>query len=331
MRPLSRALSVHQGKGASNADAQLGALLEAVESDAAEHFAAHGPVCRIADLPKNERPDDIADFAARRDRPPAAEQAYQWVEAEDLLTGGRLHVPFEVASLDFTRGLPSRFDRASNGLATGATREEALTTALHEIIERDAVIEWSSGGLIRCTAASLRTETVPFDWLRYWTERLNAAGVALSVYSIPSLTGSPVFVCELSERSHEVAAYHLNAGYACHCDPEVALFKALAEAVQGRATYIAGAREDLFWFYRAAPRGQALARFGLPLASGMSGVGWDSIAPGPVGSRAFAQALARAGYPRIAVLDIAEPEGLSVVRAFAYGIGSTGRRRREPA
>ena len=40
VRPMSRAVSVHQGKGATDADAKVGALLEGVESHAAETFEA---------------------------------------------------------------------------------------------------------------------------------------------------------------------------------------------------------------------------------------------------------------------------------------------------
>src|SRR5215207_7185666 len=49
IRPMSRALSVHQGKGATDTDAQIGALLEAVESDSAERFDSEGPICRFDD------------------------------------------------------------------------------------------------------------------------------------------------------------------------------------------------------------------------------------------------------------------------------------------
>lgn len=327
VRPDSRALSVHQGKGSSAAQAKVGALLEAVESHCAESFDQEGPHCRFDVLPSSARAASLADFAARRDRPPNPDTEYRWAEARDLLSGDPLFLPFEVASLDFTCHAPSRFDRASNGVAVGATRDEALATALQEVIERDAVIEWQAGGLIHCTASSLRVETVPHDWLHFWLDRLRANGIAARLYRVPSLTGSPVFACELNDRAKDNAAYHLSSGYGCHAEPELALFKALAEALQSRTTYISGAREDLFWFYGPAPPDKVLARFGLPLPAGLPGVRWDEIGPGPVGSRAIAGALRSAGYTRTAILDLAELEGLHVVRAFAFGLGSTSRRR----
>jgi ribosomal protein S12 methylthiotransferase accessory factor YcaO len=105
----------------------------------------------------------------------------------------------------------------------------------------------------------------------------------------------------------------------------VALWKALAEAIQGRATYIAGAREDLMPCYDAAPEGVPYP-FGLPLPASMEGVQFGEIDPGP---RSIAGALADAGFPQIALVPLADLDGLSVVRAFVYGLGSMTRRRRK--
>jgi ribosomal protein S12 methylthiotransferase accessory factor len=41
------------------------------------------------------------------------------------------------------------------------------------------------------------------------------------------------------------------AGYGAHCVPEIALSRAITEAVQSRVTYISGSRDDTFpWDYR---------------------------------------------------------------------------------
>lgn len=327
VRPSSRSLSVHQGKGASDAEAQLGALLEATESHWAEQFDAPGPVCRFEALPLAERPASLHDFAAHRHDPPDPAAEHRWVEASDLLTGARLHLPFELVSLDFTRHVPSRFDRASNGVATGANPEEALAAALHELIERDGVVEWRARGLVERTASQVPPETIPFDWFHFWRDRLRAAAITLRCYAIPSLTGSPLQLCELRDDGKDAAPYRTLSGRGCHPDPEVALFKALAEAIQGRATYIAGAREDIMPFYGARPDG-APVPFGLPLPAGMTGVPFADIPPGPRTAAELAEALARAGFPQIAAIPLADPEGFSIVRAFVYGLGSMTRRRR---
>lgn len=332
VRPMSRALSVHQGKGATDEDAQLGALLEAVESHWAESFDAEGPVCRFDALPRGARAPSIGDFARHRDRPPREDEAFRWAEAESLLGGGPILLPFDLVSLDFTRNLPSPFDRASNGVATGAERAEAVATALHELIERDAVKEWQGRGLIACMESTLDLDTVPFGWFGLWRERIEREGGMLRLYRVPSLTGSPVFACEINDLEKAGAPYRAIQGRGCHPLPEIALFKALAEAIQGRATYIAGARDDLFPSdYAPTPESGILIAFGLPPPPGMRRIDFAEVEPGPANAESVAQALAQAGYDRVAIVDLAHPAGLSVVRAFVCGLGSLVRRRRERA
>ena len=332
VRPMSRALSVHQGKGATDADAQVGALLEAVESHVAETFEAEGPHCRFAALPERNRPPSLADFAADRRRPPSAEDEYRWVAAADLLTGAPVYVPFDFVSLDLTRAVPSPFDRASNGVATGASRDEAAAVALQEFIERDAVTEWQAGDTLSRMRATVEIETVPFAWLGAWRDRLREAEISVRFYRVPSVSGTPVFACELNDLSKHGDPFRAIQGRGCHGVPEIALFKSLAEAIQVRATFIAGARDDLVPARYA--RGGAIGMrvtFAPPRPPSLRGVAWHEIAPGPSGPLAIGEALARAGYGRIPIVDLARPNGLAVVRAFVCGLGSIRRRRRAAA
>lgn len=332
VRPMSRALSAHQGKGATDADAQVGALMEAFESSCAESFEEEGPWCRLDELPVLERAAEMADFAADRRDPPAADQTYRWVAAENPMSGRRLHLPFDLVSLDLTQAVPSRFDRASNGVATAATRGEAIAVALQELIERDAVIEWQAGGMLACAASVLEVDTVPFDWFSAWIERLDAERIAARFYAVPSVTESPVFLCELVEGSEESAPYRGIQGRGCHAVPEIALFKALAEALQARATFIAGAREDLRAAdYAKLPPATVTISFGLPLGTGMAGVAWEQLAPGPRGADDILAALEAAGYREAAIVDLGQAGPLATVRAFVPGLGSLHRRRRPAA
>jgi ribosomal protein S12 methylthiotransferase accessory factor len=332
IRPMSRALSVHQGKGATDADAQIGALLEAVESHAAETYAAAGPLCRFDALPERERAFCLSDFARVREWPPADDAEYRWTAAEDLVAGGVLHLPFDLVSLDLTRAVPSPFDRSSNGVATGASRDDAILAALHEYIERDAVAHWQEEPLLARMACTLDPDSAPFAWLGLWCDRIAAAGAALRFYRVPTLTGTPLFACEINDLDKEAHYYRAGQGRGCHPVPEVALFKALAEALQARLTVIAGGRDDLFPADYAPPAdGAVRVAFGLPLPPSMDGLAWDEVTDGPDTPAALVGALARAGYPQVAALELAAPHGLSVIRAFVCGLGSMRRRRREPA
>jgi ribosomal protein S12 methylthiotransferase accessory factor len=202
--------------------------------------------------------------------------------------------------------------------------------ALHEFIERDAVTEWQAGGLLAAMAAVLDLDSVRLAWLALWRERIAAAGAWLQVYRVPTLTGTPLFACELNDSGKDNMVYRAVQGRGCHPIPEVALFKALAEALQARVTLIAGSRDDqLPAAYRRSPHGARRA-FAPPLPAEARSIGWDDVATGPADPEAVATALARAGYPDIAWLELAAPPGLSVVRAFVCGLGSMRRRRREP-
>ena len=139
---------------------------------------------------------------------------------------------------------------------------------------------------------------------------------------MPSITGSPVFACEINDLAKDGKAYRAIQGRGCHPLPEIALFKALAEAIQGRATYIAGARDDLMPSDYVANDSAIQIAFGFPLPPDMDGVDFAEIASGPSGAAELATALGVAGYDQIAIIDLAQPTGLSVVRAFVCGLGS---------
>ncbi len=330
IRPMSRALSVHQGKGATDTAARIGALLEAVESHAAETFDAQGPVCRFDALPPRECAPCLSDFARHRRSPPPGEHPHRWVAAERLGAGAPIHLPFDLVSLDLTRAVPSLFDRASNGVATGSTRAEAIMAALHEYIERDAVTEWQAEGLLGALAAVVDLDSVPFDWFALWRERLASAGAWLQVYRVPTLTGTPLFACEVNDLGKDNVVYRAVQGRGCHAFPEIALFKALAEALQARLTLIAGSRDDLppSTYGRSSPG--AVVAFAPPLPVDAPALAWEEIPSGPAEPEEIAEALARAGYPDVAVIELGRSQGFVVVRAFVCGLGSMRRRRRPP-
>lgn len=327
IRPASRALSVHQGKGWTAAEAQLGALLEAVESDAAEGFAAPVTASRWSDLPPDLQPPPLADVAADRDRPPDESVAIDWVLAERLDGAGAMALPFDLVSLDFTRRTPSPFDRASNGVATGSSREEALVAALHEIVERDAMAEWQAAELEERMACMVDPASVGAAWFEHLSQAILSAGARLRCYAVPSVTGTPVFACEISDPGKAARPFRATSGHGAHPWPEVALFRAVTEAIQSRAAFIAGARDDLYPWRYEDPRAAIDIAYGLPLPMELEPIAFASVAKGPATLPALLSALASAGFPDAVAVTLAEPEGLCVVRTFVSGLGSVTRRR----
>jgi len=325
VRPLGRALSVHQGKGISDADARLGACMEAIESDHAERFVGNGPFCRFTELPTASRAPQLSDFAGGPATP--GDVSCRWAEVADHAGGGTLMVPEALISLDLTRDLASGFERSSAGLACGTTLDDAVPAALREVIERDAFAEWREAGPWHATASAIDPGTVPFDWFAEWHDRLAAQDIAVRCYAVPALTGTPVFACELNDQRRRERGLRVMHGIGCHHDAEIALFRALAEAIQGRATMIAGARDDITLSDHAVvPPGTVMAAFGLPPPTG--GLAWRADQGHDGGAAALIARLIDAGYRQIGICVLGEPQGLVVVKAVVPGLGSLVRRRR---
>lgn len=327
VRPTGRALSVHQGKGASALDARIGALCEAIESHAAENVPADGPIVAYAELPTHARAPDPRDYLRRRTTPIGPDSPIRWCEAQDIATGRRHFLPYDLVSLDFTWGQSSPFDRSSTGLAIGTCQEEALLSALYEVIERDAVGEWLRRGPLERMQTTVGLASIALPWFSYWQDRLAACDASLSVYLPPTAISLPVVACVLSGPA-EYGPPRVAMGSAAHPDPEIALFKAFAEAVQSRLTLIAGARDDIGAELPIDPAGSPVP----PVPPGFPTRSWGAVAPGPAGLERLLAALLAKGYGQALFkqLDGAD-DAVTIVKAFVPGLGALHRgRRRAP-
>lgn len=326
IRPASRALSVHQGKALTPAGAQIGALCEAIESHCAEQVDADGPHCALAALPPAERLADPGDLLVDRDRAPCWDEPIAWCIATDLASGRVLHLPHAFVSLDLRGRVFSLIERSSNGLGAGPDEAYALTNALMELIERDALVRWNRAGLAVRIASRIEPASIPFDWFRHWRERLAVIGAELDAFELETLTGTPAFRCTINGGAAFANGRRLTVGSAAHPQAELALAKAVAEAAQVRLTLIAGARDDLFLrHYRELSDP--------PESEGwLMGRPWRERVPpdDPIG--ATVEQLAAQGYRQVAVKRLDRHlDGVAVVKAFVPGLGLFGRTRRVPA
>jgi ribosomal protein S12 methylthiotransferase accessory factor len=324
VRPAGKALSVHQGKGSSPLTARVGALCEAIECHCAENVPADGPLCPFADLPPDERAPDLADYAEYREAPPSADDPVQWCVARDVVTGRTHYLPHPLVSLDCTFGLPSPFDRESSGLGAGSDEGEALNVALLEIIERDALGAWERADLGLQMATALDPATIPFDWFKAWLERLGEQRIEFQAFDLTSDLSVPVFLCMISGEEEFGDAYRRFYGSAAHGDPQIALFKAFAEALQSRLTVIASVRDDILPSYYSSRAAAA----DVPECSERSGLEWAPIPPLEGGWVALAERLARQGYDQVVAKRLDDGLDLAVARVFVPGLGSTDRTRR---
>lgn len=331
IRPWGRALSVHQGKGLTPEAAQIGALMEAVESDHAERFDAPRRACAFDELPADERAPSIADFSLARGHAASPDAPRAWAASRRLDGGGVLWVPFESVSLDYTWQGDPRLDRTSNGLGARFDLAGAILKGLLEVIERDADCEWQALPIEQRSLDRLDLESVPYDWFEGLHRSVRDAGLRLAIYRLPAVIALPAIRSEIVEFGAEGCSRGAVYGTACHPSCEEALLGSLLEAVQGRATLISGARDDIFYSRRIEPVGFGS---GLPLPPHIHAKTWEPDSPAPSCSpnetvAELVSMLRQAGYPLAAAVELTPPDsGVYVVKVLVPGLGAFERRRR---
>lgn len=327
IRPMSRGLSVHQGRGRTHAEAKLGAIMEGIESHVAENFAQISRTACWDQLETRDRYGELADFARDGRKPLIHDQPIAWSEARCIADHRHL-VPFACVSIDLTTLLGTGLERSTNGLAAGFSRDAARMAALLELIERDAITMWKQCDFADRMRNTIGLDEVPATWLGQWRERLSAVGVRMQCYWVPSISGTPVFAAELSDLRKGTKAYRAVEGTGAHPIPELALLRAVSEAVQGRCAYIAGARDDMMPEDYQARAGVVQMVFGLPLPSDMNPMAFSDVEHGSQSLDELCLRIERAGYGPVVFVDVGQVGEVYVVKAFAAGLANRRRARR---
>ena len=254
-RPNSRSLSVFQGKGLTADAARVSAAMEAYETWCAETIDRPLKLASIDELCFSHRLVDVARLPLTAVQGIDPQLPFLWIEGEDLMGGGpidsrRRWLPFELVHANYALPEPAHsgaLAATTNGLASGNTREEALLHGLMEVIERDSITLWKLGPQAWGDATALGLETIGDPACRWLLDRFAAAGIEVAVWDVRSDLGIPCFLALIRDGGDwaggETGAPELGGG--AHAAPEVALARALTEAAQARATFIAGAREDI--------------------------------------------------------------------------------------
>jgi ribosomal protein S12 methylthiotransferase accessory factor len=244
VRPNSRSVSVSQGKGLELPQAMTSALMEAIEGFHAElaqaersasygQFAASHNVVDPLSLCATGRAFDI-------DHPIA------WSLGFDLLHQEPCWVPTEIVHTDFTRPLDGYFLAGSNGLASGNHPGEAISAAICELVERDAVALWAALGAHEKARRTLDITSIDDPDCLALLAKYEGAGIAVRLWNVTTEIGIAAFLCDIRDPSNDeprrLRRFH---GSGCHPDRGIALSRALTEAAQTRLTYITGIRDDI--------------------------------------------------------------------------------------
>lgn len=324
IRPGSGTLAVESGKGATRVAALTSAAMEAIERYVAEVDPLLDCTARVADV-IDRLPTDPVTLPRFRHASVSPREEYEWSSAWDLVTGEEYLVPHNLIRL--VCGRPRRplaevWASDSNGLASGNNLPEAMCAALYEVIERDATSCWTVAGTRGITPLVVDQATLDGEVINQLIETLHRAGAETIIEWCPTEVGIPTFMAYVLDRRPEVGLYK---GYGCHLDPEIAMVRAVTEAVQARTVFIAGARDDLL-----RPRYEALKRSDVFTAEVLTGAA-RRVSIADVPSRAttsfhgdiavMIESLQRAGFQRILAreLDAADFE-VSVARVVVPGL-----------
>lgn len=235
VRPSALRLSVSSGKGQTNAASRGGAIAESIEFHVMENPHGRwyegkfdpGPL----DMPTGLNSTWTKDTIIAMD------------DVVHFNSGNRYMYP---SQLVWT--LPRRdeddqrwFMNSSNGNAVGWTIEDALVQGITELIERDQFtlrILSAEHGIL----PPMVDETKLYGRLATIRDACNKTGASIYLFCCTYDIQVPVYWSILIDRDGGMGRF---AGYGCHINPVVAAERAMLEAIQSRAVYLSGARDDI--------------------------------------------------------------------------------------
>lgn len=330
-RPNSRSLAVSQGKGLDLASAQASGLMESVEAYHAECITLPLKLASYNELRFSHPLVDVDRLPRLSVSSYHPAMRLLWIEGRDLRTSAPKWLPFEMVHLNYTIPLPpgsGSFFMSSNGLASGNHLLEAISHGICEVVERDATTLWHALNEEEQQRTRLDLDTVDDPGCRHILEKLKLAEVEVVAWETTSDIGMPAFLCGIAESKLDpLHPLYPTMGMGCHPCRQVALLRALTEAVQSRATLISGSRDDVgtaryedawdreSWhqFHKKIRAEGTLRRFQeVPTFESESfeeDVAWEL------------ERLAAVGLEQVVTVDLTRPEfGIPVVRVVIPGL-----------
>ncbi|CAN90697.1 MULTISPECIES: YcaO-like family protein [Sorangium] len=334
-RPNARSLSVSQGKGVDLAAAKASGIMEATELYHAERITSPLKLGSLEELRFTHRLADVRLLPQRAFSTFHPSAPLLWIEALDWMRSEPLWVPFELVHTNYTLPLPTgsgAFLTSSTGLASGNHPLEAVSHGICEAVERDAGTLWSllDGGSRRATRLDLAT--VDDAGCRTLLDRCERAGLDVAAWDIRSDIDIAAFRCMIAERSPGgLSSLYPAAGMGCHPAREVALSRALTEAVQSRMTMISGSRDDMSRAdYERRLDPELHRRVLQDMRDGAPGRRFQDVPTREITTfeediRWELEQLRTAGIEQVAVVDLTKAEiGIPVVRVVIPGLETIG-------
>lgn len=230
------AISVYNGKGATEMAARVSAIMEGLERYSAEFHDRQCITSQYSIIRNEQRCLNPALLIIPESTDP--DMPIPWVSGYDIINNNEIWVPAHAVFHPLPRFTARFFRTSTNGIASGNTYEEAVLHALCEIIERDA---WSLAETSNNGGRVITNFTHPV--VIRLLDAFHSAGVDVIIRDITSDNGIPT-VAAIGDDTELRDPTLLCLGMGTHPCPEIAVLRALTEVAQSRATQIHGARED---------------------------------------------------------------------------------------
>ena len=242
-RPASGSLAVEAGKGATLEAAAASATMEAIERFVGEEDDVRDLVATVDEV-GDRVAVPIEHFPSMTHARVVTGRAFPWSHMWDLRSGEQRLVPELLVQLPSEQPsmIGSPWAASSNGLASGNNVAEALCAGLYEVVERDATSCWQIAHANGESNLMIDLDTLRGEVIGGIVQQIRSADSDVAIMWCPTEVGIPTCTAYVWSNDSGLGIYK---GYGCHLDPQIAMVRAVTEAVQARTIFVAGARDDL--------------------------------------------------------------------------------------
>ncbi|TAJ45650.1 YcaO-related McrA-glycine thioamidation protein [Methanofollis fontis] len=225
----------HAGKGKGPVQAQVSAMMEAIERYSGEYRGDRMEYATFEELGIRRALDPTDLILAR---PLERDEKVHWSLAWDLVNDEEILVPSNAVfhpydCLGMTAPL---FISDTNGLASGNVMEEAVLHALLEVVERDALSRAE-----RRRSMGQRLSVGGEGPVREILDLYASHGIEIHLWLLEGRTGIPTIAAAADDTVTKDPSL-LVMGAGTHLSPTIAALRALTEVAQSRASQLQGGR-----------------------------------------------------------------------------------------
>lgn len=246
IRPLGKHLSSSQGKGVTPELSWISAVMEAAEGYHIENAKPAIIHDSYNALSKSHECVDPTKFAhTLLNKRNLLDIDLGWVKAQEIYSNHSYLIPHAITSMDSTGYQPEKnfLSISSNGLAAGNCHDEATCHALLEINERDDLTQWSRSKIPLAQHPQINLSTIGGS-SQQLISTIDNANLKLQLWDI-SQSSLYTFRCTINEIETN-RRLSTAFGTGCHYNRDIAISRAITEAVQDRLVLISGSRDDIF-------------------------------------------------------------------------------------